>query len=124
MKRIVAFVGLLFAMPGIVVTLPAQTMPGGYAKASVTKKDVQEAAAYAIKAQAKTMQGQEEKRATKLELVEILTAEEQVVAGMNYRLKLQVKVNGKEKQADAVVWWQPWRKPDPYQLTSWKWNDQ
>jgi hypothetical protein len=60
----------------------------------------------------------------KLELSKILGAEQQVVAGMNYRLKLRVRVNGNEKQAEAIVWWQSWRKPDPYQLTSWKWNEQ
>lgn len=59
---------------------------------------------------------------TKLELVKILGAEEQVVAGMNYRLTLKVTVNGTEKQAEAVVWWQAWRKPAPYELTSWKWE--
>jgi hypothetical protein len=33
-----------------------------------------------------------------------------------------VKHDGVEKTADAVVWWQAWRKPDPYQLTSWTWR--
>ena len=68
---------------------------------------------------------QEEKggQPARLELIKILRAEEQVVAGMNYRLTLKVKVNGKEKQADAVVWWQNWRKPNPYELTSWRWSD-
>jgi hypothetical protein len=111
-------------MLGIAVVLPAQTITGGYAKASVTKKEVQDAAAYAIKAQAKMMQSQKDGRQSSLELLKILSAEEQVVAGMNYRIKLQVKVNGKNKKADVVVWWQAWRKPEPYQLTSWKWVDQ
>ena len=124
MKHIVVLVGLLFAMLGTIVTSPAQPIAGGYAKASVTEKEVQDAAAYAIEAQAKTMHGQKDGRSTKLELVKILAAEEQVVAGMNYRLKLQVKVNGKGKLANAVVWWQAWREPDPYQLTSWEWADQ
>ncbi len=124
MKHIAVFAGLLLAMLGTVVTSPAQTITGGFAKASVTEKDVRDAAAYAIKVQAKTMHGQKDGRSTKLELVKILAAEEQVVAGMNYRLKLQVKVNGKDKLADAVVWWQAWRKPSPYELTSWKWADQ
>jgi len=122
MKSIVVLSGVLCAMFGIATGLSAQTMPGGIAKASVTKQEVRDAAAYAIKAQTKVMQGQKDGQATKMELVKILAAEEQVVAGMNYRLKLQVKVNGKEKQVDAEVWWQAWRKPDPYQLTSWKWS--
>jgi hypothetical protein len=124
MRWILVLGGLLTAMLGIAVVLPAQTITGGYAKASVTKKEVQDAAAYAIKAQAKMMQSQKDGRQSSLELLKILTAEEQVVAGMNYRIKLQVKVNGKNKKADVVVWWQAWRKPDPYKLTSWKWVDQ
>jgi hypothetical protein len=124
MKWIVVLGGLLMAMLGIAAVLPAQTFAGGYAKASATKKEVQDAAAYAIKARAKMMQIQKEGPESSLELLKILTSEGQVVAGMNYRLRLQVKVNGKNKQADVVVWWQAWRTPDPYQLTSWKWVDQ
>ena len=60
---------------------------------------------------------------TGLELVRILSAQEQVVAGMNYRLKLRVKLNGAEKDAEAVVWWQAWREPEPYRLTSWRWEE-
>jgi hypothetical protein len=41
---------------------------------------------------------------------------------MNYRLRLKVKVNGREKEGEAVVWWQAWRTPQPYQLTSWQWK--
>jgi hypothetical protein len=122
MKRIVVFAAVIIALFSIVTALPAQTMPGGFAKASISKKEVQDAADYAVKAQATTMQGQKDGQPAKLELVKILAAEEQVVAGMNYRLRLQVKVNGKDRQADAEVWWQAWRKPDPFQLTSWKWS--
>ncbi|HEY5814404.1 MAG TPA: cystatin domain-containing protein [Terrimicrobiaceae bacterium] len=122
MKYIVAPVGALFVLFGIVTALSAQPLPGGVAKASIAKKEVQDAATYAVKAQAKAMQSKKDGQAAKLELVKILSAEEQVVSGMNYRLKLLVRVNGKDKRADAEVWWQSWRKPDPYQLTSWKWT--
>jgi hypothetical protein len=101
-----------------------QPMPGGFSKASITEKEVVDAVNFAVKAQEKAMQDSKSGQAGKLELVKILDAEQQVVAGMNYRLTLKVKVDGKEKQADAVVWWQAWRKPEPYQLTSWKWSDQ
>jgi len=33
-----------------------------------------------------------------------------------------VKVDGDEKTAEAVVWWQAWRKSAPYQLTTWNWK--
>ncbi len=88
-------------------------MPGGYTTTEVTSNDVIRAASFAIKAQEKASG-----KTTRLELVEILEAENQVVAGMNYRLKLKVKLNGREKTAEAIVWWQARRKPDPYQLKS------
>jgi hypothetical protein len=109
-------------MASLVLCLAASSMPalaqqtrvGGYATTSVANKEVADAAAFAITAQAKASTN-----SAKLELVEILSAESQVVAGVNYRLKLKVKENGSERIAEAVVWWQAWRKPEPYQLTSW-----
>jgi len=115
---------LLFAAACPIAGLAQQPRPGGYATASVTNKQVVAASAFAIPAQQNAMQQQQKKDMAppKLELVTILQAEQQVVAGMNYRLKLKVKLNGKEKTAEAIVWWQAWRKPDPYQLTSWTWK--
>ena len=102
--------------------LAQQSLPGGHSEVSVTNKEVVVAAAFAIEAEEKAMQGEKDAKAAKLELVEILSASQQVVAGINYRLKLKVMLNGKEKEAEAVVWWQAWREPDPYQLTSWTWK--
>ena len=102
--------------------LAQPSRPGGYATASVTNKEVVAAAAFAIKAQQNAMQEKKDTEPPKLELVTILQAEQQVVAGMSYRLQLKVKVKGKEKTAKAIVWWQAWRNPDPYQLTSWTWK--
>jgi len=100
-----------------------QPLVGGYSQVPVTDKEVAAAADFAVGAQQKAMQDLKTDKDGKLELVKILDAEQQVVAGVNYRLKLLVKVNDKEKQAEVVVWWQAWRKPDPYQLTSWKWSE-
>lgn len=102
--------------------LAQQSRAGGYARAPVTHKEVAAAAAFAIKAQQNAMQDKKDMEPPKLELASILQAEQQVVAGMNYRLKLKVKLNGKEQTAEAIVWWQAWRKPEPYQLTSWTWK--
>jgi hypothetical protein len=118
--RIAAF--LLFTAVCPMAGLAEQSRLGGYAPASVTNKEVGAAAAFAIKAQQKAMQGKKDLEPPKLGLVTILRAEEQVVAGMNYRLKLKVNLNGKEKTAEAIIWWQAWRKPDPYELTSWNWK--
>ena len=115
-----AFLLLMAGDP--VIGLAQAAKVGGYAPASVTSKEVVAAADFAIKAQAKAMQQKQEAEAPKLELVTILGAEEQVVAGMNYRLQLKVKLNGQEKTATATVWWQAWRKPAPYELTAWNWK--
>jgi hypothetical protein len=112
---------LLLAVFRPVAGLAQESRPGSYASAAVTNQEVCAAAAFAIKAQQAALQDKGG-RAGKLELVTILQAEQQVVAGMNYRLKLKVKLDGKEKTAEAVVWWQAWRKAEPYKLTSWKWE--
>lgn len=93
---------------------------GGYAPTCVTNKDTLAVATFAVQAHEKAVNKGKEKP-EKLELVSVLNAETQVVAGMNYKLELKVKLNDKEKTAKAIVWWQAWRKPDPYQLTSWEW---
>lgn len=101
--------------------LGQQSKLGRYSTASVTNTEVIAAAAFAIKAQQMAMQ-EKALEPPKLELVAILGAEEQVVAGMNYRLKLKVNLNGKENIAEVIVWWQAWRKPNPYELTLWNWK--
>ena len=100
--------------------LAEKPIPGGYYAVSVTNAEVVAAADFAIKAEETTMQGNNP--SATLTLVKILSAQQQVVAGMNYRLHLQVKVNGTEKKAEAVVWWQAWNKQEPYKLTSWNWK--
>ena len=97
-----------------------EAMPGSYVTVPVTDEQVMSAARFAVDAQQKAMSAAGETAA--LELVGILAAEQQVVSGINYRLKLRVKHNGAEQTADAVVWWQAWRQPDPHRLTSWAWN--
>jgi hypothetical protein len=100
-----------------------QSRVGGYVAASLTHQDVVAAAAFAIKAQQDAMQEKKDKETPKkLALVTVLKAEHQVVAGINYRLRLKVQLNGQEKTAEAVVWWQAWKKPDPFELTSWTWD--
>ena len=113
---------LLFIAAGSLTCLAQPARVGGYAVGSVTNKEVVAAAAFAIKAQQHAMQENKDAEPPKLELATILQAEQQVVAGVNYRLKLKVKLNGTEKTAEAIVWWQAWRKPDPYRLTSWAWK--
>ena len=116
---------VLFATSGLLACFAQQPIAGGYSAIAVTNKEVIDAAAFAVKIQQLVvMQHSMGEAPAKLELTAIGGAEQQVVAGLNYRLMLKVKVDGVEKDAEAVVWWQPWSKPEPYQLTSWRWNSQ
>ena len=113
------------------VTNSSDRKVGGFAVVSTTEREVKSAAAFAVKAQQTALRkeavGLDDPKAKpqpipRLALVRIVAAEHQVVAGMNYRLQLRVTLDGEEKTADALVWWQAWRKPEPYQLTSWTWK--
>lgn len=92
---------------------PATAAPlaGGFSEAS-PDKEIKAAADFAVAAQAASQKAA-------IELVSITATETQVVAGMNYKLTLEVLVDGKKTTVEALVWWQSWRQPDPYQLTSW-----
>jgi hypothetical protein len=121
MKQNVASVLVLTLIALIVGTAQpspaAETLVGGYSKVSVTNEQVIAAAQFAVK----TLAAMPE-RAVVVSLVEIKEAEQQVVAGMNYRLRLRVLGDDLVRQMIVVVWWQAWRKPDPYRLTSWAWK--
>jgi hypothetical protein len=92
----------------------AEQIVGGYSETSVTNAEVVAVAQFAVKAQAATSE-----QKIVITLVELLSARQQVVAGMNYRLRLKVKVDGKVKEAEAVVW----RKlSGEHELTSWTWK--
>lgn len=104
------------------IIAPPNKLDGGYSAASVTDKEVIAAADFAIKAEEKALQELKDSEPAKLELVKIVSARQQVLAGTNYRLKLKVKLDGKEKVAEVVVWHEVRRNPDPYKLRSWTWK--
>jgi hypothetical protein len=102
---------------------PAQpSLHGGWSAAAVTNHEVITAAVFALRAEHVELQPDRSAKDVRLELVRILAAQQQVVAGMNYEFKLKVRLNGVEKEADAIIWWQAWRTPNPYELTSWTWQ--
>lgn len=85
-------------------TRTSAQVPGGYAPARVNDPDVQAAAKFALSA-----------RDAKLKLLGIEQAQQQVVAGQNFRLTLKVDDGGTNRLADGVVW----RKLDgKHELTS------
>ena len=83
-------------------------VPGGFSAVATGDAQVQAAAKFALSA-----------RDAKLKLLGIEQAQQQVVAGQNFRLKLKVDENGDRRLAEAVVW----RKLDgKHELTSWQWQ--
>ena len=84
-------------------------LAGGYSQAEIDP-EVQKVAKFAVKAQAKAT-------GKPLQLVKILKAERQVVAGLNYRIEIEVADGSKHLKARAVVW----KKLDgSLALTSWE----
>ena len=85
-----------------------ESITGAYGDLSVKSSEARVAAAIAIRQHAKR---------EKVTLVRIVKAEQQVVAGMNYRICMSVRgSNGRIRRVTAVVW-QPIRKRK--RLTNW-----
>jgi predicted neuraminidase len=99
----------LFLTLALLVILPAShgqqpPISGGFSQAAITDAEVLKAAQFAVKA-----------HDAKLTLQYVTAAEQQVVAGINYKLRLTTSDG---RKADAVVW----RKLDgSHELTSWQW---
>ena len=84
------------------------TLCGGYSPAEIDP-GVQKVAEFAVNTQARTS-------GRPLQIVKIMKAERQVVAGLNYRLEIEVADGSKNLKARAVVW----KKLDgSLALTSW-----
>ena len=113
------FLAVLLAANSILVvsTQPLgaeERLCGGYDETPVTNADVSAAAQFAVTAQA----AQPDQKSA-IALVDILSARQQVVAGINYRLWLKVRVEGKDHDAEAIVWR---HLTGELELTSWEWK--
>lgn len=92
------------------VRVPQQEpMAGGYRDIAKDDPEALAAARFAIKVQSRKLH-------TRISLVSIQLAEVQVVAGLNYRLCMKVKVRRKTQSATVVVYKNLKQK---YSLTSW-----
>jgi hypothetical protein len=123
MRRLIDATAIALTAASLSVGCAAtESKPGGYGPASVASKEVVAAATFAAEAQQQVIKKQPGEASASLELIGIQAAEQQVVSGVNYRLRLKVRHNERERTAEAAVWWQAWRQPDPYRLTSWHWE--
>lgn len=85
-------------------------LAGGYQERPVTDRGVVAAANFAVREQGR-------REGTPVSLLSVKRAETQVVAGLNYRLLLSVRVRGEVRDARAVVYQNLGRT---YSLSSWQ----
>ena len=86
---------------------------GGWSQSDPLADEVQEAARYAVQAYAVLHR-------SRTLYKDVLEAQSQVVAGMNFSLKLQVRHENSPRTAQATVWRQ---LNGQYQLSDWRWLD-
>lgn len=86
---------------------------GGWSQAQTDADDVQEAARFAVQAYAVAQH-------SRTLYKDVVEAQRQVVAGVNFKLKLQLLHNGTPRTAHATVW-HPLK--GAYQLSDWVWVD-
>ncbi|MFM7108274.1 MAG: cystatin domain-containing protein [Planctomycetaceae bacterium] len=122
MRAVVA--GCEMVLVAIVAVVVNAAVPGGWSKASVKDPAVVAAATFAVAA--RQAGGDQGGANEKLALEEIVAAEQQVVAGMNLRLTLRVKVGDDVRRAEATVWSRPWLEDEKErnQLTGWRFLDE
>lgn len=102
-----ALVSSVFATDNLAKT-NQPTLAGGYSSAEIDS-EVSKVVEFAVKTQSQAT-------GRPLQLVKILKVERQVVAGLNYRLEIEVVDGSKHLKARAVVW----KKLDgSLALTSW-----
>ncbi len=106
---VLCFLGLSPVLPIGTTQAASGPVAGSYRPAKINSQ-VKKAAAFAVQAHAKAV-------GKKLKLVGIVSAETQVVAGVNYRLRLKVAGNGKTAKFTAIVYQNLKGK---YALKSWK----
>jgi hypothetical protein len=99
-----------FGIAAVFVSASFAQLVGGYRDLPATDKEALAAAKFAVETHSKK---------EKVTLVKLEKAEVQVVAGRNFRLTMDVAVDGGQRTAQAVVWAKLDRS---YELTDWKWK--
>lgn len=112
MKLILAALSALILSLGFQAVSMAQEIPiaGGYGERSVTDPAVLYAARFAVREESR-------REGRRISLLAIKRAESQVVAGLNYRLRLSVRHGGEVQEVRAVVYQNLQRA---YRLSSWE----
>lgn len=103
--------GVLFGAFAVGAYAQEDPIVGGYGDISVRSRDARSAASVAVTQHNRGIRD-------KVTLVKILKAEQQVVAGMNYRVCLQIKTRRGVSRTITAVVYQPIRKK--MRLTDWE----
>jgi hypothetical protein len=101
--------------PATILATHSEAAPvaGAWAPSDAFSPEVQEAARFAVQ----TFAVQNKARVLYKDVVK---ARQQVVAGLNFELQLQVTLDGASRSVSATVW----RQPDgTYRLQAWDWLD-
>jgi hypothetical protein len=112
LSKILIFTALIMGALAIQSQTHAQDTPivGGYGEISVRSAEAQSSAKFAVSARARRTR-------KRIVLWKVVKAEQQVVAGMNYRVCMRVFVGGKARTVTAVVYKNLRQKRS---LTSWQ----
>lgn len=112
MKRFSLILSVVLVLSIAYDSTAAQNV-GGYRAVSPASPEANAAARFAVRAHKQKASGD-------VSLVSLVKAEQQVVAGTNYRLCLKVKDKEQIKEASAVVFR---NLKNRYALTSWNWDN-
>jgi hypothetical protein len=94
-------------------TVSAEPVAGAWALADAFSPDVQEAARFAVQTYAV-------QNKARVLYKDVTQARQQVVAGLNFELHIQVSLDGASRKVSAKIW----RQPDgAYRLQAWAWLD-
>ena len=104
-------ISLALALGFLAFSAKAQDTPmvGGYSKISTRSAEAQKAARFAVASRSVTYRN--------IVLLNVLKAEQQVVAGMNYRLCMRVSERGRKRTVTVVVYR---NLRNRWSLTSWE----
>jgi hypothetical protein len=100
----------VFTNAGAVSARQTPPVAGGYSEVGANDPGVLRAARFATREEGRRL-------GRAVSLVAVRRAEQQVVAGLNYRLRLSVQIGGRAREADAVVYQ---NLKGAYSLTSWE----
>ena len=102
---------------GLGVARGGEPLLGGWSEVSVTNREVIAAAQCAVRARNRLLEGGPA-ATNSLSLLRIKAAKQQVVAGLNLSLVMEVRIGAERREAEAVVWH---RLSGEYELTTWSW---